>query len=662
MRMKTRLPILVLCSCTMLSAQAQFQQSGAAALPTLSSSVPPTKGAFAPTERGPYHTRWTWVEYMTNSAGKVFPHTNSFMELGAGINRQVGNQWVASAPEIEPATGGANGSNARHQVQFASDLKTRGGIGVTGPDGRKIRSHLIGLIYYDTASSNTVLIAETKSCQGQILPSKHQVLYADGFTGVKADVRYGYTVAGVEQDVILREQLPAPEAYGMDPKTTELEVLTEYLDAPTRHTASVSGDEIEFGSMHLAKGHTFSLGQTNGFNGFLRVSKRWVQTDGRQFLIESVPASAVRNAMEHLPKTHASILKRKTLPTQQFPAFPGTTKPAEAMLLAKIAPSAPGFVLDWYLTLSTDTVDSYTFQAGTMYLITNVFTVQNATIEGGTLFKFGPVGGLAVSNIISTATQFEPVIFTSQEDTNISWDVSTGTPITYDTDDPLDNTPWLSIAAQDGAPAISNMNFRAAYAAVVFSGSSLDVWDCQFVNCTYAIVAGQGILDDETSETNCLALHNVLFGGSEYPIVTGGVPYSGISAEQVTADAFSGLIFALEYQIATLQVTNSLITGDGWAYLYAPDIWLGWGDLVPQFNQVITRADSTGTYTNAGAGNYYLADPALRGMGTTAISARMALELQQKTTFPPLVVTNTTIGDPDVRYRSSIHIQMAPRL
>jgi hypothetical protein len=142
--------------------------------------------------------------------------TNSFVELGAGLNRWVGNQWVASMPEIQPAPSGALGSNARHQVWFASDLSTQGAVVLTGPDGRTIRSQILGLSYYDAASGTNVLIATTKSCQGQILPSKRQVLYTNAFSGVYADIRYTYTAAGLEQDVLLGQQLPAPENYGLN--------------------------------------------------------------------------------------------------------------------------------------------------------------------------------------------------------------------------------------------------------------------------------------------------------------------------------------------------------------------------------------------------------------------------------------------------------------
>lgn len=230
--MKPPYRILILLSCAALSAQAQFQQAGGTTAPALASGSPVQKPAFLASERGPYHTRWVSVQCRTNAAGRVLTRTNSFIELGAAINRLVDNQWVASTPLIEPAAGGAVGSGARHQVRFSSDLNTQGAIQVTGPDGRTIRSQIIGLSYYDAASGSNVLIAVTKSCEGVILPSKKVALYADAFSGVKADVTYRYSASGVDQDVTLRQQLPPPEDYGLSSQSTELQIITEYSGQP----------------------------------------------------------------------------------------------------------------------------------------------------------------------------------------------------------------------------------------------------------------------------------------------------------------------------------------------------------------------------------------------------------------------------------------------
>src|SRR5205807_3636161 len=87
------------------------------------------------------------------------------------------------------------------------------------------------LCYRDTTSGSNILIAEIKDCQGA-LSAPYQVTYADAFDDVKASVRFTYTRAGFEQDVILEEQLPAPEEYGLDSATTKLAVWTEFLDSP----------------------------------------------------------------------------------------------------------------------------------------------------------------------------------------------------------------------------------------------------------------------------------------------------------------------------------------------------------------------------------------------------------------------------------------------
>ena len=89
----------------------------------------------------------------------------------------------------------------------------------------------LGLSYFDTASGQSVLIAEVKDSIGQ-LTAPNQVVYEDAFTDFKADVQYTYTQTSFEQDVILRERPPLPEAYGLNSATTVLQVLTEFVSPP----------------------------------------------------------------------------------------------------------------------------------------------------------------------------------------------------------------------------------------------------------------------------------------------------------------------------------------------------------------------------------------------------------------------------------------------
>jgi len=52
-------------------------------------------------------------------------------------------------------------------------------------DGKELRSNVLGLRYFDTSSGKSVLIAQIKDCEGQIVGS-NQVVYADAFDGVNA--------------------------------------------------------------------------------------------------------------------------------------------------------------------------------------------------------------------------------------------------------------------------------------------------------------------------------------------------------------------------------------------------------------------------------------------------------------------------------------------
>jgi len=91
------------------------------------------------------------------------------------------------------------------------------------PDGRHLRSQVIGLAYYDEATSNSVMFAETKDSIGQLLQSSNQVIYTNAFTDFQADVRYTHTKGKFEQDVILRSQPPPPAQYGLNSQSTLIE-------------------------------------------------------------------------------------------------------------------------------------------------------------------------------------------------------------------------------------------------------------------------------------------------------------------------------------------------------------------------------------------------------------------------------------------------------
>ncbi|HWD20806.1 MAG TPA: hypothetical protein VHB20_16175, partial [Verrucomicrobiae bacterium] len=190
---------------------------------SLSASLPPDVAAFQIVEHGPHYR--VWQSYTTNAgaARQLSITTNSYTELATGLYYQDRGEWLEAKELIEPSSDGAIARHGQHTAAFAYNLASADAITLTTPDGKELRSHIAGLGYHD-AGGKTVLIAEVKDCAGKIV-NGNQVLYADAFTGFRADVRYTYTRAGLEQDIILREQPPQPETFGLDSKTTSLEAI-----------------------------------------------------------------------------------------------------------------------------------------------------------------------------------------------------------------------------------------------------------------------------------------------------------------------------------------------------------------------------------------------------------------------------------------------------
>ena len=138
-------------------------------------------------------------------------------------------KWVESSEHIDILPNGtAVATNGQHQAYFPGDIYN-GEIELVTPDGMQLNSRPMGLSYFDGTKS--VLIAELKDSIG-VVSGNNQVIYPDAFTDFKADLVYTYTKGGFEQDVVLREQPPTPESFGLNPDTARLQVLTEFFNPP----------------------------------------------------------------------------------------------------------------------------------------------------------------------------------------------------------------------------------------------------------------------------------------------------------------------------------------------------------------------------------------------------------------------------------------------
>lgn len=272
--------------------------------------------------------------------------------------------------KIELLPGGAVARFGPHQVTFAADVRTRAGIVVRLPDGRELRSHILGLCYYNEAGQG-VPLAAVKECIGEVT-SDNQVVYRDAFDTVAADVVYKYTRSTFEQDVVLRDQLPSPAGFGFAPERTRLAVVTEFVDPPEprkaettlslreRFPAAPAGavdhlmdEALDFGSIRITAGKAFAIGATDRV---IPVAKNWQGWEGRHFLIESTPYWLVAEHLDDLPAGqlaggHTARPQALRLAVVQLDRPAGSAAGKPMTLASANAAPRPGFVLDYLMEI-----------------------------------------------------------------------------------------------------------------------------------------------------------------------------------------------------------------------------------------------------------------------------------------------------------------------
>ena len=133
-------------------------------------------GEYSVSERGANHRVWQKVTLVTNEFEEVVGTTNSYTELETGMHYQENGKWMESEAKIEITPDGASASKGAHKVNFAPNINTVGAIDLTTSDGKAMRSHVIGISYFDTATGKSALIAEIKDSVGVLRPP-NQIIY-----------------------------------------------------------------------------------------------------------------------------------------------------------------------------------------------------------------------------------------------------------------------------------------------------------------------------------------------------------------------------------------------------------------------------------------------------------------------------------------------------
>ena len=323
------------------------------------------------------------------------------------------------------------------------------------PDGQRLKSSVLGLNLYDSASGQSTLIGETHDCAGQLV-ALDTVLFADAFDGVDADLVYHLSRGGLSQEVILRENLRehAPHVYQFDPASTRLEVVTEFFDPPkpevtetvlvaeadpqkrtAKHEPDFSDQLLTWPAMLIGPGKAFAEDQSAEAPSLLppplMVGKRLETIAGRPLLFEAVSFGDLQPLLDKLPdrqqananpKPEVKICQTRQEMLGRLHAAKGTTK---AIQVAQAVPRRKGVALDYNALIS---MTNFTFRANTTYFLDtgSDATLSGTTIiEGGTVIKFGKyaVNDTVIITLLGpqacNTTPYRPAIFTAKDDDKV---------------------------------------------------------------------------------------------------------------------------------------------------------------------------------------------------------------------------------------------------
>ena len=621
---------------TVTGTRAQVANSpGPASQPTATTAAGavslPSPTAPQVVDRGPFHKTWQWETYEAGPAGQIVTKVHSIKELASGMHYMKNSRWVESKDLIESSSSGAVAEHGPYHVAFAQNLNSAGAIDQQTKDSKRLRSTILGLAYYDWSGGSNVMIAQIQDSQGELIAS-NQVLYPGALTGMTTGhVRYTYKHGSFEQDVILEEQPPSPESLGLNPDTTEIEVLTEFFAPPdatvVEHTMPDSGlpdQDISWGAMRIGHGKAFDLAVPPNPRSQVCVRRQYVNVQGRQILVEGVPLKKILPQLSNLP-LHAGIQSNQpkmASKTRMLPKMPTAQTAVKPIKLASKGFPEKGFVLD-YVELNTDQTD-FTFQGDTTYWIDGGVNLDGVTtIEGGAVIKADQNGGFHLyGTVVCETTTYRPAICTSINDDSVGESTSSDP---YYTGSPSYNDIWILF---DPGVNLVVHDMRFSYATIAFYdlGNNMDFWDCQFAQIATAVDIAFGVT---------LGLHNVLINevAGFPPIYAEG---ANLQAENVTCDGAGGIVQGGPSQMT---LTNCLIT------LIDPNN----GQYEVSTDNINFVESANPTYQTVGGGSYYLAAGSpYRSAGTSSISPPLLADLAGKTTYPPVVFANTNFTSPMV--------------
>jgi len=377
--------------------------------------------------------------------------------VASGLNYlDAGGVWRESEEAIDLMPDGrAAGVHGQYKVYFNPDLTSDAAITLVTRSNRVFQTHPIGIYYFDTQSSKTVLLAEANDSAASEIQPPNQIIYKNAFKSdfLVGDLRLTYTRVGFESDVILTARPKvSPGDCGLDPKTTQLQVKHAWLNAPmpvrtVRVVAPGLVDEtLDFGELMFPIGNAFawdgdSKTVTNcaaSINLFTKdqtqvpVGKQWKNIGNAAILTESVCWNDIAQNLATLPAMARVENSQKTtelaaLNQAGHVAAHSLSATAKTISMASGRYAPRGVVLD-YITVSGGS--TYTFYSGLTYWFPAGAVFSSVTFQPGAVLKYAPNAYLAVcgGSVTCSASGTAPVVLTSQDDNQFGDAFGSGNP------------------------------------------------------------------------------------------------------------------------------------------------------------------------------------------------------------------------------------------
>ncbi|HYG34417.1 MAG TPA: hypothetical protein VEC99_06510, partial [Clostridia bacterium] len=225
-------------------------------------------------------TEWYSTESLTNEVtGEITERAvGRYIELADGLNYiDEAGQWRASQDIVEVTTNGAAAVRGPTKVYFGPNLNAEGAVTLVTKSNLVLRLRPVGLYYFDAESGESVQVAAVRDCEGELLPP-NQLVFRSALDSLEADIRYTWSKGAFESDLVLLQKPKSPAAYGLNPKTTRLELWHVFgeepqpqrtpaiLEGETNPTLRASMAEpdlidetLDFGDIRFPQGCAFSI-------------------------------------------------------------------------------------------------------------------------------------------------------------------------------------------------------------------------------------------------------------------------------------------------------------------------------------------------------------------------------------------------------------------